>query len=973
LQHAFLVPLLSAGTCNGTPWYTMPLVQGESLRERLSREGAMPANVVARLLRDVAEALAYAHGQGVVHRDIKPGNILLSGAHALVTDFGVAKALAASTSHHAYATGTGVALGTPAYMAPEQAAGDANVDHRADFYALGATGYEMLSGRQLFGDRNPSQLVAAHMLEKPESLMRVAPNTPKELVALIEQLLAKNPNDRPTHAQDIAETLASMISRWDSGTASTTQARVSFVRALGWWATTFVSVVGAAWGAVHWLPVPDWTLAAALLVMLAGLPILIFATWLHRPARPIAPTPTVASTTTVGRLEAFARPIVTPQRARLGGVITIILLVLSVGAWVTSRALGIGPAATLRARGVFSDTAVVFVADFDSPPKDSSLGIVVGDLLRAELSRSASSVRVVGRNVTRLALIGMGQASVASVGTALAPEVAQRTNAKVHLVGAVNQIGSGYVVRATLVETSSNRELAQFRQNASSGDAIISAADKIGRDVRGQLGASLREVRASPPLAFAITPSLPALREYSEALRLAVDFGAGDEPVRRLENAVQIDTEFASAYRLLASYAGNVGEIARSDWAAGRAFMYREKLPPSIRLMVEATYFTKPSGFDEKRAIATYQRVVDANPRNTGARNNLGLEYLRNREFDRALDTFLKNVEFDSLSSFGPHALVRAYWAAGRRQEARKYISERLSKWQPTSIVVPNSTALALSADLEIDSAVMTLERSIKAVPSPLAGSSRASTLAALLTEQGRLSDGVATYAKFQPAAADTIANLGRVPIRLAIDDWLRNRPEAVRKYLDSITVARPPGNATAFEYPWLDLSTLYARAGAPDRAKIFLAGFERSATRSMQEFNRQPLEMARGWIAVAERRYDDAIRSFRSADWGNCVVCALPPLAHAYDLANQTDSTIAVFERYLAANDLFRVSTDQEYLAGAYKRLGELYEAKADRQKAAHYYAKFVDLWKNADPDLQPFVAEVRKRLARLSESERK
>ncbi|HEY7393675.1 MAG TPA: serine/threonine-protein kinase, partial [Gemmatimonadaceae bacterium] len=119
LQHAFLVPLLSAGTCNGTPWYTMPLVQGESLRERLSREGAMPANVVARLLRDVAEALAYAHGQGVVHRDIKPGNILLSGAHALVTDFGVAKALAASTSHHAYATGTGVAMGTPAYMAPE--------------------------------------------------------------------------------------------------------------------------------------------------------------------------------------------------------------------------------------------------------------------------------------------------------------------------------------------------------------------------------------------------------------------------------------------------------------------------------------------------------------------------------------------------------------------------------------------------------------------------------------------------------------------------------------------------------------------------------------------------------------------------------------------------------------------------------------------------------------------------------------
>jgi tetratricopeptide (TPR) repeat protein len=529
------------------------------------------------------------------------------------------------------------------------------------------------------------------------------------------------------------------------------------------------------------------------------------------------------------------------------------------------------------------------------------------------------------------------------------------------------------VVRATLVETSSNRELAQFRQNASSGDAIISAADKIGRDVRGQLGASLKEVRASPPLAFAVTPSLPALREYSEAIRLAADLGERDEPVRRLENAVQIDTEFASAYRLLASYAANVGELARSDWAAGRAFTYREKLPPATRLMVEGTYFDSPSGFDVKRAIATYQRIVDANPRNTAARNNLGMAYLRNREFDRAVEAFLKNVEFDSVSSFSPYNIVRAYWAAGRRQEARKYISERLSKWQAASTMVLNSTALALSADLEIDSAVMTLERSIKAVPSPLAGDPRAATLAALFTEQGRLNAGVETYAKFQPAAADTIAILGRAPIRLAVDDWLRNRPEALRKYLDSITVAHPPGNATAFEYPWLDLSTLYAHAGAPDRAKIFLAGFERSATRSMQEFNRQRLEMARGWIAIAERRYDDAIRSLRSGDSGDCGLCPLPPLAHAYDLASQTDSAIAVFERYVAANDLSRVLIDQVYLAGAYKRLGELYEAKADRQNAVHYYAKFVDLWKNADPDLQPFVAEVRKRLARLSESERK
>ena len=974
LQHAFLVPLLSAGTSNGTPWYTMPLVQGESLRARLSREGAMPANAVARLLRDVAEALAYAHGQGVVHRDIKPDNILLSGSHALVTDFGVAKALAASTSQKADATATGVALGTLAYMAPEQATGDTNIDHRADLYALGATGYEMLTGRQLFGERNASQLVAAHVLEKPEALTRLAPNTPPELTALVEQLLSKHPNDRPTHAQDVADALGSMISRWSSGDAPTATVHVSVGRAFGWWGAAFVGVVGAAWGAVRWLPVPDWTMTAAVLVMLAGLPILLFATWLHRPARPIAPAPTIASTTTIGRIEAFARPIVTLRRARLGGFIAVALLVLVAGGWAASRALGIGPAATLRARGVVADTAVMLLADFDSPPNDSTLGRVVSDLLRAEFG-GRTSVRLVGQNATRGALLSMGKTGALTVGAELASEVAQRTNARVYLVGAVNSIGNGYVLRATLLETSSGRELSQFHASAASGDAIISAADQIARDIRGQLGASLREVRASPRLNFAVTPSLPALREYSEAVRLASRGGRDEQPVRHLEMAVQIDTEFAMAYRLLASYAENAGNTARADWAAIRAFKYREKLPDGLQQMVEARYYTLPTGYDSKRGIATYNKVLAGFPRAGAALNNLALEYLRDREFDRSIEAFEKDVTTtsDSTSSFGAHNIVGAYWAAGRRQEARKYISDRLSKWQPTSATLPYTMARVLSADFKIDSAVMTLEQSMKSGTGPQHGNNRASMLAILFTTEGRLNSAAAMYGEFRPPAEDTVGILGRTPIVLAAQDWLRDRPDSVRHRLDAITAARPPGSANPYEYPWLDLATQYARAAAPGRAKTFLAGFERSATPAMQDFSRQDLETAHGWIAVAERRYDDAVRAFRSADVGGCIVCALPPLAHAYDLAGKPDSAIAVFERYLAANDADRVFTDQEYLAGTYKRLGELYEAKGDKQRAARNYAKFVDLWKNADPDLQPRVADVRKRLARLSDTERK
>src|SRR5713226_6209580 len=147
LQHPHIVPLLTAGSAGDLLYYMMPHIEGESLRARLAHDHELPVGETVRILRDVVDALAYAHAQGIVHRDIKPANVLLSGKHALVTDFGVAKAVSESTGQTAL-TSVGVALGTPAYMAPEQAAADPNTDHRADVYAVGVLAYELLTGRQ---------------------------------------------------------------------------------------------------------------------------------------------------------------------------------------------------------------------------------------------------------------------------------------------------------------------------------------------------------------------------------------------------------------------------------------------------------------------------------------------------------------------------------------------------------------------------------------------------------------------------------------------------------------------------------------------------------------------------------------------------------------------------------------------------------------------------------------------------------
>src|SRR5678815_852871 len=204
LQQANIVPVLSAGETDGLPYYTMPFVEGESLRARLAR-GPLPIPEAVSILRDVSRALAYAHERGVVHRDIKPDNVLLSGRTAVVTDFGIAKAIVAAQEKPAGATLTqlGTAIGTPAYMAPEQAAGDPDTDHRADVYAFGCMAYELLAGQPPFHGLPPHKLFAAHMNDTPRDVRELRPDCPAPLAALVMQCLAKNPADRPATADEV--------------------------------------------------------------------------------------------------------------------------------------------------------------------------------------------------------------------------------------------------------------------------------------------------------------------------------------------------------------------------------------------------------------------------------------------------------------------------------------------------------------------------------------------------------------------------------------------------------------------------------------------------------------------------------------------------------------------------------------------------------------------------------------------------
>ncbi len=278
LSHPYIVPLLHAGEAGELLWFTMPFIAGESLRHRLEQQGPLPVRDTIVMLHDVVEALAYAHARGVVHRDIKPANILSDGQHAVVTDFGVAKALfAALPTGIAGHTTSGMAIGTPAYMAPEQLAADPAADHRVDIYAVGLLAYELLIGASPFAAPSPTATMTAQLTRTPDSLHALRADVPEALSVLIAHCLAKNPSERPADAQTvlreldrIAGMMAANAHRETSGERSAVVVPKSRIP-IGVAAVALLTVLSAA---VYWAQTrnepPPATPAAPNTVVVAG-------------------------------------------------------------------------------------------------------------------------------------------------------------------------------------------------------------------------------------------------------------------------------------------------------------------------------------------------------------------------------------------------------------------------------------------------------------------------------------------------------------------------------------------------------------------------------------------------------------------------------------------------------------------------------------------------------------------------------
>ena len=978
LQHPHVVPFLTTGGRGDLLFYIMPYIEGESLRAKLAREGELPIPEAVRILRDVADALAMAHKQGIVHRDIKPDNILLSGRHALVTDFGVAKAVEKS-SGSGNLTSLGVALGTPAYMSPEQATADPHTDHRADIYALGIVAYEMLCGRQPFEAGSAQAIIAAHVTQQPQPVERFRGNVPPALAALIMRCLEKKPADRPQSAEEVVQIVEAMGTPTSSTPGGMTPAGTAPyaavaapaaahhghpVRVAVLFGLASAVVLAVAWALTVKVGLPSWVVPGVGVLLALGFPIMM-ATGLAERRRAQARV----HLTQTPMPEAGVRGLLTWRKALLGGGVAFGALTLLAGGYMAMRTLGVGSVGTLMATGALESRSPLVLADFANRTADSTLGPSVTDAFRVDLSQSPV-IRLLDASAVSQGLQRMGRPAGTPLDDTLARELAQRLGAKAVITGEIGPVGKGYVLSTRIVAAADGHELIALRETAADESEVIPAIDRLSKRLRERVGESLKSLNNTDPLEQVSTASLEALKKYSQAVRL--DDGGGDPALaaQLLEEAVAADSTFAMAWRKLSVVVRRAGRpFSQSLAASQKAYDLRDRLAPLERQLAIANYFST-NDVDYDAQIAAYKAALEINPTERTSLNNLALAYLNLGRWADA-ESLAQRATITDRSWFSYGHLAAARANQGRYGEADSALQElnRLSPGQPRGLDMQGQLRSARGDYAGADSIYRTLyDARSEPVYQQLALVGRigvAVTEGRLAAADGWAAQILARARRESDAGTAYAAGVGMALAELR----LRPRPGRGLATLDSVLLEFPLESLPPTDRPYNGLASAYALAGQAVVARRYLS-LDRQADPQSWNPPQRLQRMSEGLVLESEGRLPDALAAFQEGARlpGNpyCRQCAYYAVGRVFDKMNQSDSALAAYERAVDTPSIG--GNDGPDLGPTLRRMGELYEARGDREKAKEYYSRFVALWRDADSDLQPAVQETRARLAKLA-----
>ena len=990
LQHAHIVPVLTAGETNGLPFYTMPFVEGESLRSRLARDGALSAFETVNILRDVARALAYAHERGVVHRDIKPDNVMLAGGSAVVTDFGIAKAISASRTDAPDATLTqvGTSLGTPAYMAPEQAAGDPATDHRADLYAFGCMAYEMLTGEPPFVEKTPQQLLAAHMAKDAEPVSARRADVPVSLSTLVSQCLAKDPGARPQSAADVTRILeATSADSHGALPPILIGGPRMLTRTLVMYGIAFLGVALIARAAVSAIGLPAWVFPGALIIMALGLPAILATGYVQRVVQRVAgatPTYTPGGTQarsthgTLATLALKASPHMSWRRTQMGGVYAVSAFVLLVGVFMLLRALGIGPVGSLLAAGKFDSKEPILVTDFSVTNADSALGRVLSDATKTQLAQS-NVITLLPQEGIAAALARMERPRNSTLDLALARELANRNAIRAIVDGSLTGVGGGYLVRLRLVTADSLKELASFLESADGTRGLIEAVDKLSRALRSRIGESLKSVNAAPSLAEVTTASFDALSKYTEADRAEVIDGERERAIRLLREAVAIDSTFAEAWRRLAVVQQNAGRPrVVTDSAYLAAYRHRNRTSPRERAMIEATYFSSTGpNRDRAKGILAYEEMLRLGD-SARAANNLAIRLTTRRDYARAESLYRLSARLrpDLQRLSLPNLLMPLLWQK-KFATAESVVAVARPRYPENAAVRRTPVGLLyLKGDL---AGYRKAVDSVRTKGDSLDRDWGKRRYAELLLLDGRAKEFTRLWDELAgrdlSKADDRLNRALDIPAFVQLD--LLGQPKQVVRDVEAAIAAagKSPG-----DWPYFGIIDLYSAANQPEKARQWLNRYDAEVKDTFLLRLQRPGRLRVGAeVLVAEGKTLEAVDGFRRSEMlpdgpvGTCAVCLPMFLSFAFHRAGMADSAIHYMKQSLETFDLNRMLDVRDpFIVPLFNRyLGEMYEAKGDRVKAVEHYRKVIDLWKNADPELQVVVEDLKGRVRRLTDIE--
>ncbi|MDX1393448.1 MAG: tetratricopeptide repeat protein [Gemmatimonadota bacterium] len=734
---------------------------------------------------------------------------------------------------------------------------------------------------------------------------------------------------------------------------------------------------------------PEWVSGAAVVLLVIGFPIVLATAFVQEgvggekreeapanPAstgegavpgtRPASPADPPAADIRASSRGAHRR-VLTWRNAVVGGVGAFAVLGLATAAFVFMRTAGIGPAATLVAQGVLEARDRILLADFTNRTDDELLAGVVTEALRVDLAQS-ESVRLAEQSMISGALTRMERPTDTPIDATLARLLAQREGVKAVLTGEIGQVGSSYSLTAQVVEPADGTVLFSHRETADGADGIIDAINRLSRRLRERIGEPLGSLRATPPLERVTTSDLEALRLYTQAVR-AIEFDADDERgIALLEEAIAIDTAFAAAYRKLGVTLGNRFEQRdRRIEALIRAYNHRDRLTSSERYMTIASYNTDVTG-DVQAAVTAYENLLESDPTYYPALNNLGIVQFQLRNFERAEELYLRAATAERSS---PFPWLNAVWPQvqlGRFDAADASLDSVATAFPGYATVDEYRGKLRVlegEYDAAIDEWTGLLERR---TGDPFYESLVHELIAMVEAAHGRFEEAERRLALAEDA--DRRRGLPGAALEHALtlawgDLIVFGDTAAALSRVESVLARESVETLPAADRPYLELGDLYAQAGRLAPAREFLAAFESSVPADQRGRGvANDYLRSQAAIATAEGRTDEALDLIRRSDRGGCIPCVHPYFADAYERAGMADSAIAVYEDYVDMTWVDRVYWDATDRARYLERLGQLYDEKGDLPKAAEYYARFVELWADADPPLQPRVRAADERL---------